>query len=124
VEPLQALSTLLSLTAFALLGAGVLKAFQIAADFGEIKEVLRDIRRNTENYPLAGPVEASKPAEPRVRDLDEASYLAALQARVAAEPPQSVLQPEIVTGRAQTARTAALTGREPTGITVSKPADL
>ena len=49
---------MISLIGFGLLVAGVLKAFQIAADMGEIKDLLRDIKRNTQD------VSAERAAEP------------------------------------------------------------
>ena len=49
MDLLQALGTLMSFTAFGLVGAGVMKAFHISNDLSEIKELLRDIRRNGED---------------------------------------------------------------------------
>ena len=44
-----AVGQVISLIVFGLLVAGVLKAFQMAADLGEIKDLLRDIKRNTQD---------------------------------------------------------------------------
>jgi len=51
-----------SLLLYGLLIAGVYKAFQAHAELGEIKELLRDIRRNTEVNAPAAP--AMSPASP------------------------------------------------------------
>ena len=87
---LQALGTLLSFTAFGLVGAAVLKAFQIANDIGEIKEVLRDIRRDADGrfFDIPRPVaEARRQPEVDVRAMDENAYVAAIQAQAGLVPP-------------------------------------
>jgi hypothetical protein len=45
-----AISQIISLAAFCLVVAGVLKVFQISTDMGEIKDLLKDIKRNTSDY--------------------------------------------------------------------------
>jgi hypothetical protein len=50
------MSQMVSLVAFGLMAAGVWKAYQIGGDLNEIKDILRDISRNTRDY--------SKPAPP------------------------------------------------------------
>ena len=42
------LSMATTFVAFAVLASGVMKLFQIATDMGEMKELLKDIRRNTD----------------------------------------------------------------------------
>jgi len=44
------LSQIISIIVFGMLGLGLMKAFQIASDLGEIKNLLQDIKRNTNNY--------------------------------------------------------------------------
>ena len=48
-------SSIVTLTICALIFAGIYKVFQISTDLGEIKDLLRDIRRNTDESltPLA-----------------------------------------------------------------------
>ena len=91
---LQAIGNLVSLAVFALIAAGVVKAFQVANDLGEIKDILRDIRRNAvDQIPPS-------PGEQNLRDMDEASYLAALQRHIGSNaqhtpaPSVSAIQPE------------------------------
>lgn len=48
------LSQIVSIIAFGMLALGLMKAFQIASELGEIKELLRDIKRNAnEHLPIA-----------------------------------------------------------------------
>lgn len=115
---LSMLGTMFSLMAFALIGAGVMKAFQISTDLKEAKDILRDIRRNmavapamsapaapsTQSpHPLVQSVNAASrlDTETGLGDLDADAYARALHAQVAREaqtrgeePPP--LMPEIV----------------------------
>jgi hypothetical protein len=50
-----ALSSVASILFLALVIAGVAKTFQIASSLSEIKELLADIKRNTNNQSLAAP---------------------------------------------------------------------
>lgn len=77
------IGTLAPAVAYGIMLAGVFKLFQIATYLGEVKELLQDIKRNTQDVP----------------------------------PSRSVDLP-------YTPLTTALTGREPTGMTVSNAADL
>ena len=71
----------MSFTAFGLVGAAVLKAFHISNDLGEMKEILRDIRRNLEDR--GGPAITRQPEEKetRIREMSEAEYASAIQAK-------------------------------------------
>ena len=54
-----ALSSVASILFFTLVVAGVAKAFQIASTLSEMKELLADIKRNTNSHSLAGPLPSS-----------------------------------------------------------------
>ena len=58
-----------SLLLYGLLIAGVYKAFQVHAELGEIKELLRDIRRNTEAHPSGAPALAPASPEDLIRAI-------------------------------------------------------
>lgn len=76
----------MSFTAFGLVGAGVMKAFHIANDLSELKEILRDIRRSLEDHSPRGSLQATaRNQDTLLRELDETGYVAAIQARVAQE---------------------------------------
>jgi hypothetical protein len=47
------MSQAISLIVFGMLGLGLMKAFRIAGELAEIKELLRDIKRNTSDYSAA-----------------------------------------------------------------------
>jgi hypothetical protein len=83
-----ALGSIVSITAFALLVAGVLKTFQIATDLGEIKDLLRDIKRNTQDY--------SAPASKPVSAMDPEEVLRALRTGDYDSPGQSLPQRSVV----------------------------
>ncbi len=59
----------ISLIVYSVVIFGVFKIHQVAAELGEIKEVLRDIRRNTEGAPSL-----PHSAESLVRAVNSASY--------------------------------------------------
>ena len=98
-----AIANVLSLVAFGCVIAGVMKCFQIANELGEIKQVLKEIRRNTEGAPVTSPaaVHAVSPAAPAqspeklLRALDAESYAEAIHRELSVQPPP-VLQPEVV----------------------------
>ena len=73
----EIVSGLLTLLVYSLMFAGVYKVFQIATDMGEIKELLRDIRRNSDHAP-AIPARAqahpSQSPEDLMRALREQNY--------------------------------------------------
>ena len=64
-------SSTVAMVAYAVLLAGVYKVFKIAGDLNEIKDLLRDIRRNTQD-PLhsAGPASAPQSHEELLRALE------------------------------------------------------
>src|SRR4051812_41051612 len=103
---MQALGTMMSFTAFGLMGAGVMKAFQITNEIGELKEILRDIRRGLEENAPGGPRKLSREVpEERLRTLSETEYAAAIQAKAlqsaapllrAINQESAVLKPEVV----------------------------
>jgi hypothetical protein len=55
------LNQIFGLVSFALMAAGVWKAFQIANDLAEMKDILRDISRNTRDYSIAPPARSESP---------------------------------------------------------------
>ena len=59
-------STIGTLFVYAMIAAGVFKLFQIATDVGEMKDILKDMKRNSESVP---PASWSSPTE-----IPEASY--------------------------------------------------
>lgn len=62
VGPMQAImSGVITIMFYALVIAGVWKLFLMAADLGEIKTLLADIRRNTASPAVANPVLAAAP---------------------------------------------------------------
>ena len=56
------LSSATTLILFLCVAAGLMKLFQIAGDLRELKAVLQDIKRNTQDLGMARP--ASAPSEP------------------------------------------------------------
>jgi hypothetical protein len=58
------LGDIASLVMFALLIAGTMKVFQMASDMREIKDVLSDIRRNTQRVSAPAASQAAGPASP------------------------------------------------------------
>ena len=55
LAPVQAiLGTLVSIVIYAVILMGVIKLFQIATDLSEIKDLLHDIKRNTQDAALPG----------------------------------------------------------------------
>ena len=56
------ISSVTSMILFGCLAAGLFKLFQIAGDLRELKDVLQDIKRNTQDLGLAHP--PSSPSEP------------------------------------------------------------
>jgi len=74
----EVVSGLLTLLVYSLMFAGVYKVFQIATDMGEIKELLRDIRRNSDHAPAipaaVAQVHASQSPEDLMRALREQNY--------------------------------------------------
>ena len=76
----------MSFTAFGLVSAGVMKAFQISNDLGETKEILRDIRRSLEDHsPRANQQKIAQGQETVFREYDENSYAAAVLAKASQE---------------------------------------
>jgi hypothetical protein len=61
------LSGLASILIFALAAAGVAKVFQIAGTLSEIKELLTDIKRNTDTHTPAHPFASTESAESLLR---------------------------------------------------------
>jgi hypothetical protein len=61
------LSSLASILIFALVAASVAKAFQIASTLTEIKELLADIKRNTDTQTPAVPFATTESAESLLR---------------------------------------------------------
>lgn len=99
-----AFSNILSLVAFGCLIAGVMKCFQIANELGEIKQVLKEIRQNTETVtanPQPGiqaisPVTQAQSPQPLLRALDAESYAEAIHRELSVQAPPPALQPEVV----------------------------
>ncbi len=63
-----------TLFVYAVIAAGAMKLFQIATDVGEMKEILKDIKRNSEE--LASPPGRTTPQSPEalLRALSAESY--------------------------------------------------
>jgi hypothetical protein len=91
------LSSLASILIFALVAAGVAKTFQIAGTLSEIKELLADIKRNTDTQAPTVPFATTESAESLLR-------------AVSAELDHPVTQK-----MNRLPCTTALTGREPHG---------
>ena len=85
MDLLQALGTLMSFTAFGLVGAGVMKAFHISNDLSEIKELLRDIRRNGEDPSRRVPPAVADNRDALLRQMNEDEYAAAIHAKAVQE---------------------------------------
>lgn len=106
---LQAIGTMLSLTAFGLIAAIALKAFQIAGDLVECKDILRDIRRNGEDHSAAASRDAVKKSQAvLLREMDDEAYASAIQEEAASDPDvlaravaaeSEALDPEVLTRR-------------------------
>jgi hypothetical protein len=100
-----ALANVLSLVAFGCVIAGVMKCFQIANELGEIKTILKEMRRMSET-PAAGVTmahtNASSAQSPQalIRALDADSYAEAIHRELAVQPPPvsapPALQPEVL----------------------------
>jgi len=67
------LNVVLSLTAYAAVMAGVLKLFQIGTDLGEIKDLLRDIKSNT-NDSMSPAISTPESPEHLLRAVSAESY--------------------------------------------------
>ncbi len=63
---------LVSVVAYALLAFGIFKIYSIANDVSEIKDLLRDIKRNTEDLPVAA-APRSQSTEALLRAVNAAS---------------------------------------------------
>jgi len=61
------LANLTSILIFALVAAGIAKTFQIAGTLTEIKELLADIKRNTDNQTPTVPFATTESAEGLLR---------------------------------------------------------
>jgi hypothetical protein len=61
------LSNLASILIFALVAAGVAKVFQIAGTLSEIKDLLTDIKRNTDTQAPTHPFASTESAESLLR---------------------------------------------------------
>jgi hypothetical protein len=69
------LSGLVSLVLYTVVMVSVYKVFQIAGDMNEIKELLKDIRRNTDTQALPEPAASVPNSMPSlVRAVNSASY--------------------------------------------------
>jgi hypothetical protein len=80
-----------TLVLFLCLAAGLMKVFQIASDLREMKDVLQDIKRNTQDvamHPVSAPTDPLSP-EALVRAVHARSDLDALTLESAPVPPQS-----------------------------------
>ena len=64
---------MLSMIAMVGILAGIIKLFQMAATLGEIKELLSEIKRNTQDYSPAAQNLDRRPAEPTYRHIDSTS---------------------------------------------------
>jgi hypothetical protein len=81
-----------TLILFLCVAAGLMKLFQIAGDLRELKDVLQDIKRNTQDLGLARPASApSEPLSPEalVRAVHAQSDLDSLTLDSTVLPPQS-----------------------------------
>jgi len=65
-----------TIVVYAVILAGVYKLFQIATDVGEMKDLLRDIKRNTQEIPAPHPeaTRVSRSPEDLLRSLSAESY--------------------------------------------------
>jgi hypothetical protein len=61
------LANLAGILIFALVAAGVAKIFQMAGTLSEIKELLNDIKRNTDSHSPAPPFASTESAESLLR---------------------------------------------------------
>jgi hypothetical protein len=68
-----------TIVVYAVILAGVYKLFQIATDVNEMKDLLRDIKRNTQEIPSPHPegTHVSRSPEDVLRTLSAESYPAA-----------------------------------------------
>jgi hypothetical protein len=78
------IGTVITLVACSILTFGVHKVMQIAGDVTAIKELLRDIKRNTDKTPAA-PSEPLSP-ESLVRAVHAASYSEIIEQALATDP--------------------------------------
>jgi hypothetical protein len=67
------LNMVFSVTAYIAVVAGVLKLFQIHTELGEIKDLLRDFKRNT-NDPASPSISTQESPESLMRAVSAASY--------------------------------------------------
>ena len=69
---------ILSVVLFALLAAGIIKIFQVASDVREMKDVVLDIKRNTQDIPIparqAAPLLGPVSPEELVRSVNAGNY--------------------------------------------------
>ena len=87
--PLQAtISGIMSILVYSLLLFAAFKVVQIATELGEIKELLKDIKRNTEDNSPAG-LSAARSPESLLRAVAAATY----------PPPDYPDVPEVAVGR-------------------------
>jgi hypothetical protein len=70
-----ALSSVASIIFFTLVAACTFKAFQIASTLSEMKDLLADIKRNTNNHAFAEPSSSAVLLSPSVSSLDSADNL-------------------------------------------------
>ena len=56
-----AVSNIIGLVIFAMIAAGVFKIFRVASDMHEVKDLLREISRNTHDFTPAGYRAAAEP---------------------------------------------------------------
>ena len=70
-----ALSSVASIIFFTMVAACTFKAFHIASTLSEMKELLADIKRNTNNHAFAEPPSTAVLSSPTVSSLDSAENL-------------------------------------------------
>jgi hypothetical protein len=75
VAPTQlVISGIISLIVYSMVLFAIYKIFQISTDVSEMKSLLRDIRRNTEEVTRAAPPPQPQSAEALVRAVHASSY--------------------------------------------------
>ena len=88
--PVQvAVSGLVTLLVYSLLLFSAFKIFQIATELGEIKELLKDIKRNTEDNSVTG-LSAARSPESLIRAVAAASYPPDLDTEIALSSQESL----------------------------------